>query len=104
MSALDFRRATTKEIVIAGRPGASDTAALLRLVHDRFLPNKVLALADGGRGQVELAEVVPFVEAMNMRDGKATIYVCENYVCRLPTNDLTVAVRLLDARPTTQRP
>ena len=51
-----------------------------------------------------LAEVVPFVEAMNMRDGKATIYVCENYVCRLPTNDLTVAARLLDARPTTQRP
>jgi len=33
---------------------------------------------------------------MTPRNGRATIYVCKNYACRLPTNDLTVAARLLD--------
>ena len=96
VAALDFWQSTPKQIVIAGDPTASDTRALLRLVHDRFIPNKVLAVVDGGQGQAELARVVPFLAEMTRRNDRATIYVCKNYACRLPTGDLTVAERLLD--------
>ena len=99
VAALDFRESTPKQIVVAGEPGAADTQALLRLVHDRFIPNKVLALVDGGTRQGELVKLVPFLEGMVRRNGQATIYVCENYVCRLPTSDLATAARLLDTRP-----
>ena len=99
VAALDFWRSTPKQIVIAGDPAAADTRALLRLVHDRFIPNKVLSQVDGVDGsqrQAELARVVPFLAEMIRRNDRATIYVCKNYACRLPTNDLTVAARLLD--------
>jgi uncharacterized protein YyaL (SSP411 family) len=99
VAALDFRESTPKQIVIAGAPGAADTDALVRLVHERYIPNKVLALVDGGARQQELATLVPFLDGMAQRNGRATIYVCENYVCRLPTSDLAVAARLLETKP-----
>ena len=98
MAALDFRRSTPKQIVIAGAPTAADTHALVRLVHERFIPNKVLALVDRGQRQAELARLVPFLGEMTRRNGRATLYVCEHYACRLPTNDLDIAARLLDPR------
>ncbi len=95
MSALDFRRSTSKQIVIAGSPASADTQALLRLVHSRYIPNKVVVVADGGAQQQALVKLVPFIADMTPRNGRATIYVCENYACRLPTNDVAVAAKLL---------
>ena len=69
---------------------------MLRLVHDRFMPNKILLLADGGPAQVQLAQWLPFIKSMDRRGGKATAYVCEDYACKLPTSDLQTAARLLD--------
>ncbi len=99
VSALDFRHAASKQIVIAGRPEAEDTRALLRLVHSRFIPNKVMALVDDGPRRSSVVRLVPFLDGMVARNGKATIYVCENYVCRLPTSDRETAAQLLDDRP-----
>ena len=94
-AALDFARSTPRQIVIAGDPQAADTAVLVRLVHERFMPNKILLLADGGAGQAQLAALAPFVAGMDRRNGRATIYVCEHYACRLPTSDPKTAARLL---------
>jgi uncharacterized protein YyaL (SSP411 family) len=97
-SAVDFRIAQTKQIVITGAPGASDTRVLLHLVNERFLPNKILLLADGGKGQEQLARWLPFLAGVRPRQGRATAYICENYVCKLPTADPKVAARLLDGK------
>jgi uncharacterized protein YyaL (SSP411 family) len=97
-SALDFSFAKHKQIVIAGEPGAADTRAMLKLVHDRFIPNKILLLVDGGPSQAALAKWLPFVANMDRREGKATAYICENYACNLPTADLPTAARLLDSK------
>ena len=45
--ALDFSLSKPKQIIIAGDPGGADTQAMLQLVHGRFIPNKILLLADG---------------------------------------------------------
>lgn len=96
VAALDFSLSKPKQIVIAGEPGAADTRAMLRLVHDRFIPNKILLLADGGPGQQRLAAWLPFVKGVSRKDGRATAYICEDYVCQLPTADLDIAAQLLD--------
>jgi uncharacterized protein YyaL (SSP411 family) len=96
LAALDFSLAKPKQIIIAGKPEADDTSALLREVHTRFIPNKVLMLADGGEGQRILASRIPFLETIGMLDGKATAYVCENYACQLPTTDPDALARLLE--------
>jgi uncharacterized protein YyaL (SSP411 family) len=98
MAALEFNQSTPKQIVIAGDPGAPDTQALLRAVHQRFIPNKVLALVDGGPGQGTLTALAPQFAEMTRRGGHATIYVCEHYACHLPTTDPAVAARLLDTQ------
>lgn len=83
------------QVVIAGKPRAQDTIAMLREVHARFMPNKIVMLADGGKGQQALAEHLEFIKNFCMRDGKATAYVCENYVCRSPTTDVTTLARII---------
>ena len=98
VAALDYALSKPKQIIIAGEPGSKDTQALLRLVHDRFIPNKVLLLADGARGQEKLAGWLPFVKFIQRKDGRATAYVCEDYVCKLPTSDPEVVARLLDGK------
>jgi uncharacterized protein YyaL (SSP411 family) len=97
-AALDFSLSKPKQIIIAGHPEASDTRALLRLVHERFIPNKILLLADGAQGQKQLAQWLPFLQGVAPKQGRATAYICENYVCRLPSADPQVVARLLDAR------
>jgi uncharacterized protein YyaL (SSP411 family) len=98
MAALEFLEATPKQIVIAGDPAAQDTGVLLRLVHDRFIPSKILVLVDGGMRQRSLLALAPELAEMERRDGRATIYVCQHYACRLPTSDPATAARLLDER------
>jgi uncharacterized protein YyaL (SSP411 family) len=97
-SALDFRLAPTKQILIAGDPKSRDTRELLRQVNSRFLPNKILLLADGGAGQQQLARWLPFVQGAHRTKDRATAYVCENYVCKLPTTDPQVVAHLLDKK------
>jgi uncharacterized protein len=98
MAALDFGLSKPKQIIIAGKRNAPDTRALLRLVHERYIPNKFLVLADGGDSQRQIAKWLPFVDAMRPRDNKATAYICEDYVCRLPSADLKVVADLLDGK------
>jgi len=95
-SALDFRLAPKKQILIAGDSKSLDTRELLRQVNSRFLPNKILLLADGGAGQEQLARWLPFVAGAHRTKERATAYVCENYVCKLPTTDPRVVAQLLD--------
>ncbi len=93
--ALDRFRSKPKQIVIAGKLDAPDTAAMLREVHRHFLPNKTLILADGAAGQEFFADQVEFMKSISPTDGKATAYVCENFVCQLPTTDAKTLAGLL---------
>ena len=82
LNALDFLLGRPKEVAVVGQPGAVDTEAMLRVVFEPFLPNKVVAGAAHGNGVA-----IPLLEGRQLRDGKATAYVCEHYVCQAPTTD-----------------
>jgi uncharacterized protein YyaL (SSP411 family) len=98
--AVDFSLDKPKQIIIAGQLQAPDTHAMLRAVHARFMPNKILLLMDGGEGQDYFSRHLPFVKSMTSLNKKATAYVCENYTCQLPTTDLPVMVQLLERKNT----
>ena len=98
--AVDFSLTKPKQIIIAGRPNTPSIRKLLEEVHSRFIPNKIILLADGGAGQKTLASYLPFIQSVRMIDNKATAYICENYACDLPTSDLAVIARLLEKQPT----
>jgi len=94
--ALDFMLGPTREIVVAGPPDAADTTALLAAVRQQYVPRSVLALHAPGDAAIEA--LVPFVKQQTMRAGRPTVYVCENYVCKLPTSDPQRVAQLLAAR------
>lgn len=94
--ALDFSLSKPKQIIIAGKLGDSNTQAILKEVHTRFIPNKIILLADGGEGQQVLSTYIPFIKEVRMIDGRSTAYVCENYACKLPTSDKAVLGQQLD--------
>ncbi len=85
--ALDASLAKPRQIVIAGKRDDPATRALLREVQARFIPNKLVLLADGGAGQKWLGERLEFIRTVGPIDGKPAAYVCENFVCQLPVSD-----------------
>jgi uncharacterized protein YyaL (SSP411 family) len=87
LCALDASLAKSRQIVIAGKRDAADTRALLRETQGRYLPNKLVLLADGAAGQAWLGEKLEFLRTVGPIEGKAAAYVCENFVCQLPTTD-----------------
>ena len=87
LCALDASLANPRQVVIAGKPDAEDTRALIREVHAKFIPSKLLLLADGASGQRWLAERLDFLRTVAPIDGKAAAYVCENFVCQLPVTE-----------------
>ena len=89
---LDFLLSTPKEIAIAGERESEDTQAALAAIHRRFIPNKVLALASD---REDVSDLIPLLEGKTQVDGKATIYVCENYTCKAPTTDVEELAELL---------
>ena len=96
--ALDLYHHGAKEIAIIGDPDAPDTRALLAAVYGRYLPNKVVVL---GRGPADeaLASTLPLLKSRGMIGGRATAFVCENYVCKRPVTDPAQLVRQLEDKP-----
>lgn len=102
LAALDWRIGGAIQIVIAGAPDAADTRALLHVVRSRFIPNKMLLLADGADGHTALARRLGFITGIKQIDGKATAYVCENGACKFPTTDPAALAEVIAERRETR--
>lgn len=96
LAALDFQLDKPKQIVVAGQRGKEDTESMLREVHKRYIANRIILLADGGAGQEFLAQHLSFIKSVRPLANKATVYVCENYACKLPTSDIRTLANLLE--------
>jgi uncharacterized protein len=97
LMALDFAIGPVKEIVIVGTEDAAATQRLVRVAQRRFLPRSVIAFRPPSGGEIDT--IVPFLKRMDPVNGRPTAYVCENYVCKLPTNDPQRLDELLTAGP-----
>jgi uncharacterized protein YyaL (SSP411 family) len=93
--ALDLSLAKPRQIVIAGKPGATDTRDLLEEVRKHYLPQTIVLLADAGPGQKYLAEKLPELETMRPIGGKTAAYVCENFTCKAPVTSVEELRKLL---------
>jgi uncharacterized protein YyaL (SSP411 family) len=85
LQSLDFLEGDTREIVVAGSQNDAETTQFLRLLHDRFLPRSVVVSHDPEDDAI--GDLVPYLSDFEMKDGKSTAYICQNYTCDLPTND-----------------
>jgi uncharacterized protein YyaL (SSP411 family) len=94
LCALDFHLGPRVEIALIGDEG-NGLAPLVAEVFGRFMPNRVVA---GMRAaDPRAAAGVPLLESRGTIDGRATAYVCRNYVCELPVTDRAALARQLEA-------
>ncbi|MBI3785117.1 MAG: thioredoxin domain-containing protein [Deltaproteobacteria bacterium] len=86
LMALDFAIGPTQEIVLAGARNDPKIKGLATTLYSLYAPRAVVALHDADDKKIE--QLVPFLRQQNMVGGRATAYVCENYVCKLPTSEV----------------
>ncbi len=74
---------------------------MLNEVNSRYLPNALVLLADSKENQDYLGTFLPFIQDMKPIKGKATAYVCEDFICKQPTNKSGILGQILDKTPQT---
>ena len=87
LTACEFLLGEPREIVLAGRRDSAGMRALLRELHSRFVPSRVLLMIDSPETQQALAAGIPSVASMNPVEGRASAYVCRNFTCQLPVSE-----------------
>ena len=90
MVALQYALNPNYEVVIVGRPGTKDTRAMLAALRKPFLPGKVVLLRPADKKtSAAIIRLAPYTEFMIAKNGRATAYVCTNFICKLPTTDIS---------------
>jgi uncharacterized protein YyaL (SSP411 family) len=90
--ALDFALGPSKEILLSGDSQAKEIQDMVNEIYAHFIPNKVVALNSEDK---KIETLIPFAKNQKPIDGKPTVYVCQNYVCKLPTTDIKKLSELL---------
>lgn len=88
LAALDFAYGEASEIVIAGDPAKHETQHMLRAVQRQYLPNALLILHPPGAAGEEVRQLIPLVQDKLPLGGRPTAYVCQNFACQAPTQDI----------------
>ncbi len=91
LQALEFLLGPVNEIAVVGP--ATQRQKLLEPIRRKFLPNKVLGVAD--QVDAQLAERIPLLSGKTAIDGRAVAYVCQSYVCREPVTSAAELEKLL---------
>jgi len=72
------------EVALAGNPAADDFRALADAVGAEYVPSLIIA---GGAAGADSAADIRLLADKVARDGRATAYVCRQYLCEEPTCD-----------------
>ena len=97
--ALDYYLSKPQHIVIVGDPESSDAQEMLAAIHQRFIPGKVLIVVDNAESQTDIGKYLHFIQDFTRIDSKATAYVCVDYACSLPTDDVQTMSHILSGKP-----
>jgi uncharacterized protein len=97
LAGLSAWHAKHTQIVIVGEPDDNGTMALQGEVAGRYLPFAVSVPVTPGPAQAALSPLLPWIEALTMRDGRATAYVCRDFACQQPVTDAGALASQLEA-------
>jgi uncharacterized protein YyaL (SSP411 family) len=95
LAACGFRLGPARQIILVGDRDADDTNALLRTLHARFVPQKIVLLVDSAETRAALSAAIPAIASMEPLDGRASAYVCRDYTCQMPVNTADAFAELI---------
>lgn len=83
-----------QEVVLLGEPMDGTFQAMRKALGAAFLPHTVI-LAKTEAHQSLLTQTAPYTAAYALKASQTTAYVCENFACQQPTNDLATMMKSL---------
>ncbi|MCX5850780.1 MAG: hypothetical protein NT072_01795 [Deltaproteobacteria bacterium] len=78
-----------------GKHGSPDTEKMRAFLSTGFIPETMVLFHPSGSDAPLIESLAPFTKGMDMKEGRATAYVCSQGACRLPTTDLREMASLL---------
>ncbi len=84
LAALSTYHAGMPQIVVVSDGDAAESAALASVVRETYLPTAVFVPVSAST-RVALAGLLPWMAALQAREGHATAYVCRDFTCQQPT-------------------
>jgi len=95
LSALLYSHAHPRQIVLAGDRDSESTRAFLERLHERFRPDNVVLLVDSDETRNRLGKFNPVLAGMRPGNGRTMAYVCRDFACDLPTDNVERFAELL---------
>ena len=92
LSAFAFTVGHSNEIIIVGDKNSTDTKEMFNALNSIYSPNKVVVFIPANDPADPIHKLAPYTSAYKSIDGKATVYVCRNRECKLPTTDISVMI------------
>jgi uncharacterized protein YyaL (SSP411 family) len=88
LTALDFWIGPSQEIIIAGDIHQKYTKEMLKAVRNTFLPNAVILFHQTDSEADDIEQINPYIRQQTAVNGKAAVYICNNYVCKQPITSI----------------
>ena len=85
----------SKEIVVVGASRDEETNKVLKELQSLYIPQRIILFKDVNKRRDPLVKIASWIENHTMKENKPTIYICEDFACRLPTTDLQKAIELI---------
>ncbi|KGM95935.1 thioredoxin domain-containing protein [Clostridium botulinum] len=81
----------SRQIIIAAEKEDEVFKDMIRETNKRFMPFTTTRLNDG-----DLEDVIPFIKNERKMDNKTTAYICENFSCNRPVDNIEDFIKLLN--------
>lgn len=91
LCSLSFYNYSPKEIIFSGSTESEKLKVLINSVYDTYIPNRVLLYASD-----QLKNISKFISNIVSESKNDEVYVCEDYKCNLPVDDVEKLKKLLE--------
>ncbi len=94
--AYDYHIFDKNEVVISGNPESEIVSKFFKQLNSSFKPRTIVIVNHSNNGINLIEKLIPFIKEQKMVNGRPTFYICKNYTCNLPTNDLNEALKFVN--------
>ncbi|MEE8441637.1 MAG: thioredoxin domain-containing protein [Spirochaetia bacterium] len=93
LTAVEYLAFPSYEVVVVGPRGSAVTEEMLERLRLTYLPGMVVLHKEPKDSR--LSDIAEFTRYHTLLNDQPTVYVCQNFACQLPTNDVEVMISLL---------
>ncbi len=94
LAVVDFLIEGPLELALVGPANDPTMSALQRVVHETYLPNRIIAVTTTEMGH----NTHPLLAGKDPVEGKAALYICRNFACQRPLTDMREVAAALTSR------